>query len=291
MVIIVLTVNLYGVNRINTYVNGERDLKYLIVHPSITKHHNFKYDNALNNLNNQIDLANSSNSYYDLVVMPEGGINFPIDTKDEATVFNYIAENVTNYKYLVTGGTRVDGDNYYNSLFISDNDGNIKDYYDKRYLVPFGEYIPYFKIFDLPLTNNISGFSFGKLRSLNMGDFEFKPLICYDGLYTNSTLTNDFDFIVNISNDIWFSQKIFGVKILSAAYQHLDIVRARAIEVAAPVIRSTNLGFSSVLDARGRVIKMSSPYQKDIIEGTLRYGENEVTIFENFMFSFLTLRR
>jgi apolipoprotein N-acyltransferase len=286
LVIIILTVNLYGINRINTYASGERDLKYLIVHPSITKHHNFKYENALNNLNNQIDLANNSNSYYDLVVMPEGGINFPIDTKDEVTVFNYIAENVTNYQYLVAGGTRVDGDKYYNSLFVSDNEGQIIDFYDKRYLVPFGEYVPYFKIFDLPLTNNISGFAFGQLRSLSMGDFVFKPLICYDGLYTNSTLTNDFDFVVNISNDIWFSQKFFGVKILSAAYQHLDIVRARAIEVATPVIRSTNLGVSSVLDARGRVVKMSSPYRKGIIEGVLQYGAKEDTIYEKLMFSF-----
>jgi apolipoprotein N-acyltransferase len=280
-----LPIYYYGHLRLKSGDDISNEFKYLIVHPAITEHHNFKYRNALNNLDKQIDLIQGSSDYYDIIVLPEGGINFPVNIKDDLSVFKYISDNVANYNYLFSGATRIDGDKYYNSFFVTNNKAMLVDYYDKRYLVPFGEYVPYFKIFDLPLTNNLSGFSFGKLKSIKIGNsnINFKPQICYDALYSNSTLTNDFDFIVNISNDIWFTQRIGGFEILSAAYQHLDIVRARAIEASVPVLRSTNLGFSAVLDPKGRVVKKLNPYNSGVIEGVLKYGNSGQTIYEKIM--------
>jgi apolipoprotein N-acyltransferase len=65
------------------------------------------------------------------------------------------------------------------------------------------------------------------------------------------------DFIVNITNDGWFSQPQLS--------QHLQIGRFRSIENRVPTARSVNTGISAFIDSTGRVIDRL-PAQ---VEGTL----------------------
>ncbi|MBL6785178.1 MAG: apolipoprotein N-acyltransferase [Rickettsiales bacterium] len=284
LIVSLIAVFFYGRSKFQEEKHLEK-LSYLIIHPSIEKHHGFVTEKALANIDKQIALVNEQNNYYDLVIFPEGGISFPVDLASESSVFDYILSQINGFDYLIAGSTRYDVGDYYNSLFVYKSDGVVVDFYDKKYLVPFGEYIPYLRIFDSPLTNNSSGFKDGELKSISLEKKgpELIPLICYDALFLKSVLKSSGDIIINISNDIWFIQKLFGVPILSAAYQHLDIVRARAIESNLPVLRSTNLGFSAVIDGNGTIVEKAMPYESGVLKGTLEYSKGQSSFFKRLM--------
>ena len=126
--------------------------------------------------------------------------------------------------------------------------------YNKIHLVPFGEYIPFIaslrgliSFFDMPM----SDVNHGKQgqKSINSKIGTFSPLICYDIAFPNTVRLSNISsqFIINISNDTWFGSSI-------GPYQHLDIARVRAIENNKWLIRSTNDGFSAVIDNNGTIV-------------------------------------
>lgn len=125
--------------------------------------------------------------------------------------------------------------------------------YLKRHLVPFGEYVPFsaflvpwFEDLDIPY----SRFSPGPAEQplLRIGDLKVLPAICYEIIFGSQIAfqLGDANLIVNISNDGWFGRS-------PASYQHLEMARMRAIELARPLVRATNTGVSALIDASGGV--------------------------------------
>ncbi|MBT4922584.1 MAG: apolipoprotein N-acyltransferase [Rickettsiales bacterium] len=286
-IVIIGLIYSYGEWRIKSQDKSEvKKFSYLIVHPSISEHHGFISERAKANIDKEINIASKQGGRYDFVIFPEGGVSFPVESLDDSEVFNYILGRLDNARFLVAGATRIaNGSEYYNSFFVYDEFGKLQDFYDKKYLVPFGEYIPYLRIFNSPLASNSSGYLSGETKSIKIHDNLpiIKPLICYDALYSMATIRKPADVIINISNDIWFIQKMFNIQISTAPFQHLDIVRSRAIESATPVLRSTNLGISAVIDSRGRVVKQAKPYEAGVLSGDLIISQAQKTIYQKIM--------
>lgn len=94
-------------------------------------------------------------------------------------------------------------------------------------------------------------------------DFEFSLLICYEDLIPDLSLAafqkKSPDFIVNISNDSWLSDK-------RAMQQHYSAARFRAIESGRFLLRSTLTGISGIMDPAGR--DFIEPSQVDV-RGTM----------------------
>jgi len=126
--------------------------------------------------------------------------------------------------------------------------------YNKVNLVPFGEFIPFESILRLmglkTVTNNHQSFSRGETRvSLNIKnskiDVNLLPLICYEIIYSGKlSKDNNFDYIINISEDGWFGNSI-GPK------QHFSHSIFRSIESGKYIIRSTNNGISAIINPMG----------------------------------------
>ena len=126
--------------------------------------------------------------------------------------------------------------------------------YNKRHLVPFGEYTPLENIFgivgdmlQIPMSNISHGASIqGKMYH---NDISIHPLICYEIAYPSLINVNDSDYgvIINLSNDAWFGNSF-------APYQHLQIAKVRALEARLPIIRAANTGISAVIDKKGVII-------------------------------------
>ena len=143
---------------------------------------------------------------------------------------------------------------YYNSFSLFDNELNLLDSYNKINLVPFGEFLPFEKILSKiglkTITNNYQSYSKGNLRKImkisnDMVDLKFLPLICYEIIYSGSiSKKNNFDFIVNISEDGWFGESI-GPK------QHFVHSIFRSIESGKYILRSANNGITAIINPLG----------------------------------------
>jgi apolipoprotein N-acyltransferase len=138
-----------------------------------------------------------------------------------------------------------------NSAFLTGPDLRIRARYDKRHLVPFGEYVPLASIlpYEWFVPEGIAFFSPGmdhRPRQSPAGLLGM--LICYEAIFpeiTRETVREGAQLLINITNDSWYGFS-------SAPYQHLAIARMRAIETGRYLLRAANTGVSAVIDPRGR---------------------------------------
>jgi apolipoprotein N-acyltransferase len=166
---------------------------------------------------------------------------------------------------------------YYNSAnFIAAN-GTFSGRYDKMHLVPFGEYTPYKKFFSFAgsLLQDVGQLEPGNQRTVfTTGGHTYGTFICYESIFGDEIRQFEnigADVLVNISDDGWYGDS-------SAAWEHLNMVRMRAIENHRWVLRATNTGVTSSIDPYGRVV-LSAPRH---IMTSLRVGfdyEHDITFY------------
>ncbi len=158
---------------------------------------------------------------------------------------------------LVFGIQRRDAElRYHNSLVVMGQGGALRSTYDKRHLVPFGEYIPggdllgQFGIHGLA-TSDGAGFAAGtappRINLPGIGDAI--PLICYEGIFAEEIGDGGARprLLLLITNDAWFGAA-------AGPYQHLAQARLRAVEQGLPMVRVANTGVSAMIDPFGRII-------------------------------------
>ena len=197
--------------------------------------------------------ATAADPKVDLIIWPESAIYTPL---------NYAERHIERLRTaadqadVIFGVLRIDErDRLYNALVLS-RDDLAPQIYDKRHLVPFGEYLPFE---DWLVRNGFGfapdlfgvGFSAGQsAHSLILSNaLKIMPMICYEIIFPRavSAARTETDVIVQISNDAWFGR-------FSGPAQHLEITRLRAIEQGMPIIRVSNPGVSAVIDAGGQIV-------------------------------------
>jgi apolipoprotein N-acyltransferase len=141
----------------------------------------------------------------------------------------------------------------YNSAALVNPAGEWTARYDKTHLVPFGEYVPFKRVFAFAggLTKEVGDFSPGTSRApLDAGGMKIGVFICYESIFPDEvrqSATQGAQVFVNISNDGWYGD--------SGAYaQHLKQARMRAVENARWLLRDTNTGVTASIDPYGRVV-------------------------------------
>jgi len=143
--------------------------------------------------------------------------------------------------------------------------------YDKRHLVPFGEFNPPgFRWFTEMLGMPLNGFSRGVERppSFAYGGQRLAPNICYEDLFGEELALRFADVataptvFVNVSNIGWFGDT-------EAIPQHLNISRLRALEFQVPMLRATNTGATAFIDHEGRVGAHLPPQTRGVLQGTV----------------------
>lgn len=147
---------------------------------------------------------------------------------------------------------------YYNSVVgIGEHSGR----YDKRHLVPFGEFFPFkdllsgiAALLDIPL----SDFSAGSAQALTLtvAGHAAGISICYEDAFGREVIAAlpDAAFLVNVSNDAWFGDTI-------APHQHLEIARMRALESGRFLLRGTNTGITAVIDHHGTIVAQAPQFE------------------------------
>lgn len=144
------------------------------------------------------------------------------------------------------------GYRYLNSAYLLDPEGGEKGRSDKVHLVPFGEYVPLkrFLPFIDKLVVGIGDFSPGTINPLPMNGHRLGVLVCYEAIFpelAREWVRQGSGLLVNITNDAWFGNS-------SAPWQHLAMVRFRAVENRVWVARAANTGISAFIAPSGRLL-------------------------------------
>ena len=151
-------------------------------------------------------------------------------------------------------------------MVIVNNNFDIINSYNKRKLVPFGEFLPFDNLFKRlgfkKITEGYDSFLKGKDdNNLIVGVLNILPLICYEVIFTDLIQKSDSNtnLIVNISEDAWFGKSI-------GPDQHFAKSIFRAIESNTFFLRSTNKGVSAIIDNKGNIIKQLNRNEAGNIE-------------------------
>jgi apolipoprotein N-acyltransferase len=164
----------------------------------------------------------------------------------------------------------------YNSASVVAPDGAWTSRYDKIHLVPFGEYVPFAKLFSFAggLTQQVGTFARGNHRvPLTVDGIKVGTFICYESIFPNEVrhfANHGAEVFVNISNDGWYGEG-------GAPRQHLNMARMRAVENYRWLLRDTNNGITAVIDPYGRVVTELPRNERVALQAA--YGLEESTTF------------
>ncbi len=200
-----------------------------------------------------------------IIVLPETAI--PAAFVPNGMIHKELADIAREYDVTIISGVHYYGEkNKYNAVIAILPDGSLSDRYDKRHLVPFGEFIP-FADFIGEMLPFVGEFNEGT-SDLTEGtdpvviETEFggiAPLVCFDSIFpefAREAVDNGADIIAIVTNDSWFNDSV-GI------YTHLRHAQLRAIENRRYIMRAANTGVSAFIDERGRVITYTEPLTRD----------------------------
>ena len=218
----------------------------------------------------------------DLIVWPESPAPFQENDPQFRAALSELAKDAG--APVIVGNVAIDrttanarGFYLFNSASFVTPQGEFAGRYDKMHLVPFGEYVPFqeFFFFAQSLLHEAGTFNAGATRSLfAVNGHRYGTFICYESIFADEVrqfAKQGADVLINISNDGWYGDT-------SAPWQHLNMVRMRAIENHRWVLRATNTGVTGSIDPYGRVVEAAPRH----VRTSLRVGfgyEHDVTFY------------
>ena len=294
-VILIFSNYFYGSYKINS---SEFDIK--------NKKINFKIVSAgmkLSDFKNELEVAKKLIKYSEpkknektIFVWPEGVFLNENFTKNNDLKKLFIKTFSENH-LIIFGANTVKKtqtyERYFNSMLIVDKNLRLISQYDKKKLVPFGEFLPFenfLNYFGLKkITPGYASFSKGTGKTLinlrfDSQNINILPMICYEIIFPGLiNKYNNYNFIVNISEDAWFGKSI-------GPEQHFAKAIFRSIESGVYTIRSANMGVSAFISPQGKILKNLQPTETGSIELSVPiYEKNKNKIKKDLIFLLLLI--
>ncbi len=170
---------------------------------------------------------------------------------------------------LIIGCTTYRDGNEYNTMTFFDRTGKLCSFYDKRHLVPFGEYVPYRSFFEIvvpPLVevtmldgDCTSGTTPAIFDREDVG--KLGGLICFESIYERlalDTVRAGAEVFIVGTNDSWFRQSL-------ATKMHTAHEQLRSIECGRYSTRAACTGLTCIINARGEIIDALPLYEEGFL--------------------------
>ena len=201
---------------------------------------------------------------HDLIIWPETAIPGYLHTVRE--YIENLERAASHNDSLVLAGLptkNLETGAYFNSLVLL---GSEQQVYNKRHLVPFGEYMPLTWLLEWPLSVlriPIADFTPGAADTpplFHADGFSLGLSICYEAVFGTEIIKAlpEADVLVNVSNDAWFGAS-------ASPHQHLQMAQMRAIETGRYLLRATNTGISAIIDEKGNIIGKTRQFEPDAV--------------------------
>ncbi|MEM9293256.1 MAG: apolipoprotein N-acyltransferase [Acidobacteriota bacterium] len=208
-----------------------------------------------------------------LVILPESALwpfNWPFDAglrRDVESLLSQGCSLLFNSPYWEAGAPGRGG-RVFNSTYLVAPEAKDQRY-DKRHLVPYGEYVPLGEVFPFieSLARNAGDFSAAdEVRVLPWRQESLGVALCYEGIFPTevaATVRAGATALVVMSNDAWFGTS-------AARRQHFRAARFRAAENRRPLLRAAITGVSGVIGADGRGLGTIGPHRRDVLSTWLQ---------------------
>ena len=240
------------------------------------------------------DCVEATGAKPDVVVWSESVLSYTFpesefyyhDNPAPRPLIPYIRE--IDVPFVIGGAATVDRAKkmYANAALFFDNTGEYQGYYGKMQLVPFAEVIPGAQYeWVRKLLNAVVGFSSGwtpgtEITLFNVplkagGDVTISIPICFEDAFPmvcRALFRAGSEVFVNITNDSWSMTN-------SAEFQHFAIASFRAIEFRTTLIRSTNSGYSVVVNPKGQVIADMPLFEEAALYTSVPIYQRQVTVY------------
>jgi apolipoprotein N-acyltransferase len=201
----------------------------------------------------------------EIIVWPETAIPTFYKVAEQSFIPEFEPEVIDNGSEVLAGIFTFDEETeqVFNSMVSL---GGERQFYHKKHLVPFGEYLPFrwlLEIFQKFVNIPMSDLSSGEGDYIvELSGIPVGVSICYEAAFGEEIIQSfpEAQLLVNVSNDAWFGDSL-------APHQHLQIARVRSLESGRYMIRATNTGISALIDDKGNIIKRSGQFVKEVVSG------------------------
>ena len=179
------------------------------------------------------------------------------------------AEAIRDRQAALIGGVEYDASERKNanSLFVMDARGQVTGSYQKRQLVPFGEFtparrwLPFLEALHVTTFDMKRGADTQNLLDGGPGIGLIGPTICFESSYPRflrEQVARGAGLLVISTDDTWFGRT-------AAARQHSAIAAVRAAEADRYLVRSAATGVSQVIDPTGRVLAEADLFRPAVV--------------------------
>ena len=257
-------------------------LRVRMVQGNIEQGIKFESRHLVPSLQKYADLSLQGDADVDLLIWPETAV--PIYFEQAEGFLQPFREELlaSNTHWLMGGfGWRESTEETFNTVRVATLDSPVD--YQKRHLVPFGEYMPLRWVLDflrrwvaIPMSDISAGE--GEPLPLPVGDTLAAVSICYDDAFGAEVIRQlpAAHYLINVSNDAWFGDSW-------APEQHQEIARLRALETDRHLLRATNTGVTSSIDRHGKVLASAAQFEATVLDTVVqpRQGETFYVRFGN----------
>jgi apolipoprotein N-acyltransferase len=211
-------------------------------------------------------LAGAPGGPPDLVVWGEGAADAdPLANPDRLAAVTRAAQ-AAGAPILLGATTRLDATHRATEGLLFTPQGRLADRYQKRRLVPFGEYVPFGGVLGRLIPATREGVPYDKVpgqrvEPLLIDGVPVGPLICWESAYPGDArqLTHDGARLLLVMTN----NASFGTG--AGPRQHLAAGQLRAVESGRTIVQAAVTGISAVIEPSGRTRDATGLYQDTVI--------------------------
>ena len=198
----------------------------------------------------------------DLIIWPENAVDVDVNTNPQVNDSIKNLSTILNTPILIGAVTKsIDGPKNQSILYNSAK-GQI---YTKRYLTPFGEYLPLRSVAEKvsKYSSQITDFKAGEQNTVfDVNGNKFNTLICYELINDTFVAEARNDFLVVQTNNATFGDT-------NQLDQQLNIARVRALESAREIAYVSTTGTTSFISPQGKILSSLDKFKPATLKSQL----------------------